>query len=73
MPEIWVNIGSGNGLLPDGTKPLPDPMLTSYYAILWHSLESNMKKSTEATIFYNESDNHSYHTFDINATSKLNH
>ena len=19
--EIWVNIGSGNGLLPDGTKP----------------------------------------------------
>ena len=28
MPEIWVNIGSGNGLLPDGTKPLPEPMLT---------------------------------------------
>ena len=27
-PEIWVNIGSGNGLLPDGTKPLPEPMLT---------------------------------------------
>ena len=25
---IWVNIGSGNGLLPDGTKPLPEPMLT---------------------------------------------
>ena len=22
--QIWVNIGSGNGLLPDGTKPLPD-------------------------------------------------
>ena len=21
--ENWVNIGSGNGLLPDGTKPLP--------------------------------------------------
>ena len=28
--EIWVNIGSGNGLLPDGTKPLPEPMLTDY-------------------------------------------
>ena len=27
--EIWVNISSGNGLLPDGTKPLPEPMLTS--------------------------------------------
>ena len=26
--EIWVNIGSGNGLLPDGTKPLPEQMLT---------------------------------------------
>ena len=28
--EIWVNIGSGNGLLPDGTKPLPEPMLTDH-------------------------------------------
>ena len=27
---IYVNIGSGNGLLPDSTKPLPDPMLTYY-------------------------------------------
>ena len=26
--EIWVNIGSGNSLLPDGTKPLHEPMLT---------------------------------------------
>ena len=26
--EIWVNIGSGNDLLPDGTKPLPEPMLS---------------------------------------------
>ena len=26
---IWVNNGSGNGLLPVGTKPLPEPMLTS--------------------------------------------
>ena len=25
--EILVNTGSGNGLLPDGTKPLPEPML----------------------------------------------
>ena len=28
--EIWVNTGSGNGLLPDGTKPLPKPMLTDH-------------------------------------------
>ena len=26
--EILVNISSGNGLLPDGTKPLPELMLT---------------------------------------------
>ena len=28
--EIWVNIGSSNGLLPDGTNPLPEPMLTDH-------------------------------------------
>ena len=26
--EIWVTIDSGNGLLPGGTKPLPEPMPT---------------------------------------------
>ena len=30
--EIKVNIiGSCNGLLPDGTKPLPEPMLTNHH------------------------------------------
>ena len=29
MPYIWINIGSGNGLLPNGTKPFPDPILNS--------------------------------------------
>ena len=28
VTHILVNIDSGNGLLPDGTKPLPEPMLT---------------------------------------------
>ena len=28
--EILVNIGSGNGLLPDGTNPLPKAMLTDH-------------------------------------------
>ena len=28
VAEIWVNIGSGNSLLPDGTKPLPESMLS---------------------------------------------
>ena len=40
--KIWVNIGSGNGLLPDGTKPLPEPMLTlslmRFCGIYWELL-----------------------------------
>ena len=27
---VLVDIDSGNGLLPDGTKPLPKPMLTFF-------------------------------------------
>ena len=26
--EILVNIGSGNGLVPNGAKPIPEPVLT---------------------------------------------
>ena len=28
--EIWVNIGSDNGLFPDSTKLSPEPMLTGH-------------------------------------------
>ena len=28
--EIMVNIGADKGLLPDGTKPLPKPLLTDH-------------------------------------------
>ena len=52
--QIWFNIGVGNGLLPDGTKPLFEPMLTSqYYQVLWHSPESNFTVSTQANTLYN--------------------
>ena len=38
---MWVNIGSGNGLLPDGTKPLPESVLTYHQrcsvAVTWES------------------------------------
>ena len=30
-----VNIGSGNGLVPDGTKPLPEPALTQISVAIW--------------------------------------
>ena len=32
---IWVNIDSSNGLVPDGTKPLPEPMLANHQWFLW--------------------------------------
>ena len=36
-PHWWlVNIGSGNGLVPSGNKPLPEPMLTQIYVAKWH-------------------------------------
>ena len=31
--EIMAHSGSGNGSVPSGTKPLPEPMLTRHY---WH-------------------------------------
>ena len=34
-----VNIGSGNGLVPSGSKPLPEPTLTQI--TLWHHLDHN--------------------------------
>ena len=30
------NIGSGNGLVLPGNKPLPEPMLTQIYVAIWH-------------------------------------
>ena len=39
-----VNIGSGNGLLPDGTKPLPEPMLTYHQGpvtFIWGQFHKN--------------------------------
>ena len=33
VTEIWVNISLGNGLLADGTKPLPDTWTQIYVAL----------------------------------------
>ena len=30
-----INIGSGNGLLPDGTKAFPESMLIQNYVAIW--------------------------------------
>ena len=34
----WVNIASGNGLVPSGRRPLPEPMLTKFYDTIWRPL-----------------------------------
>ena len=33
LTDDLVNIGSGYGLLPDGNRPLPKPMLTQIYVV----------------------------------------
>ena len=38
--EILTNTGQGNGLLPDCTKPLPEPIVT-ISEVLWYSPEGN--------------------------------
>ena len=41
---MWVNIGSGNGLLPDNTKSLPEPMLNYHQ---WCSVELTWRHQME--------------------------
>ena len=44
MQYIWTNIGSGNVLFPDGTKPLTEPMLTTISSVKWNSSEGNFTR-----------------------------
>ena len=47
---IWVNIGFGNGLLPNSTKPLPEAMLTHHRH--WHSSQGNFIRSLSCQSLY---------------------
>ena len=42
VTQIWVNIQSSVDVLTDGTKPLPEPMLTYH---LWHPSKTNLTGS----------------------------
>ena len=44
--EIWVNNDSGNGLAPDGTKPLPEPMLTDPSYIHIRAISQEMPQTS---------------------------
>ena len=35
LTDDQVNIGSGNGLVPSGNKPLPEPVLTKISKASW--------------------------------------
>ena len=43
-----IKIGSGNDLVPSGTKPLPEPMLTKIYVVMWGH---NKKKTLHCRSF----------------------
>ena len=68
--EIWLNIGLGNGLLPDGTKPLHEPMLTYNEGSLWHSPDDNFTSAQEINI--DQMNLKIKHNFKIIATSPMN-
>ena len=48
--QNWVNTGSGNGLVPDGTKPFPEQCWLSISEVLWHSPESNFQEMFKMSI-----------------------
>ena len=39
--HIFVNIGPGNGLVPNGTKPLPEPTLSDQWFLEYVAVFSN--------------------------------
>ena len=45
VTKIWVSIGLGNGLLPESSEPLPEPMSTIIKGVLCYSPESNFNIS----------------------------
>ena len=58
VPQIWVNICSGNGLLPDGNKPLPEPMLTYHQSGPETFTWGQFTRDTWAINYYNRLENH---------------
>ena len=60
MTEIWANISSGNGLLPDANKPLPGPMLASHRLVQCYLPDSNFTESALATFLCNDFENYTF-------------
>ena len=56
--EIGVNIGSSNGSLPDGTKPLPEPMLIYHHLGPMYSSEDNFTRDTSTSNNWDQHENY---------------
>ena len=50
VAQIWVNIGSSNALLPDGSKPLPKPVLTYQWGFVGIHLKAISKEMLRISI-----------------------
>ena len=61
--EIWVNLDSGNDLLPDGTKPLPEPILSKHQMCHLASSVSNFTRSAHAFSPYHVFENYTFQIF----------
>ena len=66
VPQETHLISSADGLLPDSTKLLPEPMLTSRNEILGHLADSNFASIVKGSTLCNEFENC---TFILTATS----
>ena len=53
-----VHIDSGNGLVTDGTKPLPEPMLTYPYGFFWRSSKADFSENAQDIRPWYESENY---------------
>ena len=68
---ILINIGLCNGLLPDGTKPLPEPMLSSIR--YWHiHLMAIITGNTEDIIHENMFENYPQTELHLPGNNELN-
>ena len=47
VSNSFVDIGTGNGLLPDGNKPLPEAMLTNHPWYFVASFEGNFTRNKQ--------------------------
>ena len=54
VTHMLVNISSGDGLVPDGTKPLPEPNWPLSSEVQWHSPEITFTESAHATALHSE-------------------